>query len=344
VEEVVAPSTVINSPIFVVGTPRSGTTLTARILGRHSRIFMPGETHFFDDIFLRQREHGPIQDAQTREKIIERLLTLYERYYEPADQRRIDYLFTSADTRAQLITPNDTYCQILSRFMEVPMRYENKARWGNNAPRDIFNIADIVKCYPSAKIIICVRDARDFLVSYRNRWKITSIEHKDRLKALYHPLVTSLLWKSSMRQIPIIKAKIEAENLRMIRYEDLVRDPQKLVRELCAFVDEDFEPDMLNVDTNNSSVQVGGRGIFSSSVGAWRSTLSNEEAYIAQWVNRKELGSFGYALERIRTNQLRLLWILLLGPFAAYRALCANRSMRGSFIAYMYRRLSAFFP
>ena len=38
-------------PVFIIGTPRSGTTLTAKILGRHSNIFMPGETHFFDDVY-----------------------------------------------------------------------------------------------------------------------------------------------------------------------------------------------------------------------------------------------------------------------------------------------------
>jgi len=46
------------NPIFVVGTPRSGTILTAKILGRHSHIFMPGETHFFDDIYSRRIELG----------------------------------------------------------------------------------------------------------------------------------------------------------------------------------------------------------------------------------------------------------------------------------------------
>jgi hypothetical protein len=153
---------------------------------------MPGETHFFDDIFSRRNELGDIADANVRVEIVDRLATLYDRYYEPADQQRINQLFVSAGMREALLAPYKSYCEIMSRFMEVQMRHEQKTRWGNNAPRDVFNINDIVKCYPNVKILICVRDVRDFLVSYKTKWKITSEDHVNRLKALYHPVVTSL--------------------------------------------------------------------------------------------------------------------------------------------------------
>ncbi len=94
-------------PIFVVGTPRSGTTLTARILNRHSRIFMPGETHFFDDVYSRRREFGSIQTANARSEISNQLVTLYERYNEPADQQRIDLLFNDVAARNALVREQD---------------------------------------------------------------------------------------------------------------------------------------------------------------------------------------------------------------------------------------------
>jgi hypothetical protein len=147
-----------------------------------------------------------------------------------------------------------------------------------------------------------------------------------------------------MSQIPIIKAKVPVHNLMIMRYEDLVENPEALVRKMCEFVGERFESNMLNVDTHNSSVQTGGLGIFSSSIGSWRSNLSAEEVYIAQLLNRKELKLFGYGIEIQKVNPLRMMWIFVSSPFAAVRALYVNRAMRGeSVLVYMYRRLSSFF-
>ena len=67
------------SPIFVIGAPRSGTTLTANILGRHPNIFMPGETHFFDDIYHRKSKLGNPSDEINREAIIKRLSKLIQK-------------------------------------------------------------------------------------------------------------------------------------------------------------------------------------------------------------------------------------------------------------------------
>lgn len=304
---------------------------------------MPGETHFFDDVYSRRREFGSIQSADARANIVNRLMTLYERYNEPADQQRINLLFKDVAARNALVREQDSYCAILSRFMELQMNHEGKARWGNNAPRDVFNIKDIVQCFPDAKFIVCVRDVRDFLVSYKNKWKVTSAQNIERLKALYHPVVTSLLWKTSVRQVPIIKSLVVAKNLMILPYEHLVKSPQKAIRELCAFVDETYEADMLNVDTHNSSVQVAGVGIFSSSIGFWRSTLSAEEAWIAQSLNRKELLLLGYDIETMQVDKVRVLRMFASTPSATWRAFSANKAMRGSITVYLYRRLVSLF-
>lgn len=147
-----------------------------------------------------------------------------------------------------------------------------------------------------------------------------------------------------MRQIPIITAKVPAHNLMIMRYEDLVKDPETVVRKMCEFVGEQFEPNMVTVDTHNSSVQTGGHGIFSSSIGTWRANLSAEETCIAQLLNKKELKLFGYETENQSINAIRIMWMCVSSPFAAVRALYVNRALRGgSMLVYMYRRLSSLF-
>ena len=193
------------TPIFIVGTPRSGTTLTAKILGNHPHLFMPGETHYFLEIYSRQKEIGDLIDDASREILWQRLIQLYGKYNEPDDQERIDRLLENEEVRSTLKHSLHSYEDIFRVFMDVQMKSQGKQRWGNNAPKDIFYVNEIKTLFPNAKLIICVRDARDFLGSYKSKWKATADTQVNRLKKLYHPLITSLLWKASMRMVPAIK-------------------------------------------------------------------------------------------------------------------------------------------
>lgn len=327
-------------PIFVVGAPRSGTTLTARILGRHSCVFMPGETHFFDDIYARRRELGELQNAESIQSVTARLKTLYERYNEKPDQERIEKLLEKQDVIEKL-TSCRTYKELFSCFMEIQMQLEGKIRWGNNVPKDIFQIKEIATFYPDAKILICIRDVRDFLISYQNKWKVAAEDNAERLTNLYHPVVTSLLWQASVKQIDRVKDLIPRENLMMIRYESLVHNPEKLVREICRFIGEDFEEAMLNVDEENSSFQVEQKGIYSSSVGRWRQRLTNEEAYIAQKITGSWLLEFGYTTADVKINPLKVGLMFATLPYGMWRAMHANRAIRGPLLPYVVKRLAA---
>lgn len=332
-----------NAPIFIVGAPRCGTTLTARILGRHSRIFMAGENHFFEDIYARRQELPSPDTAPAKSEIMERLSTLYGRYNQNEDQARIDKLFANPDIRQQLNASFSDYRSILNTFMRVQLQITQKPRWGNNTPKDLFHVAEILSFYPDAKIIVCVRDVRDFLLSYKDRWKVTTAGHRARLRELYHPVVTSLLWKSSMRQVTALSNLVPTGNMLVSKYEDLVRDPAWAVKRMCACVGEAFEPDMLNIRTHNSSDPTQRSGIFRSSVSRWRGRLTSEEVFLAQWLTHRELTGLGYHTERIKVSALKLAAILTASPFALFKALAANKDKRGPLIPYLAKRTAALF-
>ena len=334
----------MNSPIFVVGTPRSGTTLTARILGRHSMIFMPGETHFFDDIYTRCQELGEPRETRAAAAIAACLSTLYERFNEPADQQRLRALGGEDALRQLLGTSCRTYGEVLSRFMQFQMPPNSaKVRWGNNVPKDIFYIKDILSFYPEAKFIICVRDIRDFLFSYQYQWKKTSPENVERIKKLYHPITTSLLWKAAMKQIRVAQELVPPDHLMIIRYEDLAAQPEAAVHALCQFLKVPYEAEMLRVEANNSSFGVQQQGIFATSIDRWRQHLSREQVYIAERIARPDLEQLGYQTAHVRPNPLKLFYIVASFPYALCRALHANRRLHGPILPYLKRRVTAVF-
>jgi hypothetical protein len=327
-------------PIFIVGPPRSGTTLMAKILGRHSRIFMPGETHFFDDIYSRRRELGDLRNGDSVGRVMSRVRTLYARYNEKPDQERVNRILREREA-VEKLRACVSYEEILSCFMELQMRILGKARWGNNVPKDIFHIKEIVSFYPDAKIVVCIRDVRDFLCSYQNKWTVSSDANGDRLRRLYHPILTSLLWTASAKQILHLRKLVPPENCLIVRYEKLVANPETVVRDICRFIGEAFEENMLNVEEQNSSFAVQQNGIYSSSVGRWRRALTNEEVYTAQLITKKYLVKLGYATEKLKINPVKLGYIWITLPFALRRAVHANKMIREPLFPYIVRRFSA---
>jgi hypothetical protein len=330
------------SPIFIVGTPRSGTTLTARILGRHSNIFMPGETHFFEDIYARREGIGDLVGVKEKRIVAERLYSLYHRYYEEEDQLRVESMFSDSTELYRLIESCHDYGEVLLKFMSAQMSYEKKTRWGNNAPRDLFHVEEIKALYPGAKIIICVRDIRGFLLSYQGKWKVTGDEHVERLKKLYHPVVTSLLWKSSMKKAMAVLGELENDDVKLVRYEDLVSEPARTLESICHYIGEEYEPDILNVHTHNSShTSQSQSGIFSTSTSLWETELTPEEISVGQMIGRTEMLSLGYEKKLVQANVFKIGYMFLQTPIALYEALRANRAVIGPLLPYVMRRLKS---
>lgn len=327
------------SPVFVVGTPRSGTTLTAKILGRHSDLFMPGETHYFDDIFARSKTLGSPSTTTGSRAIADRLMTLYARFNEPDDQLRVDQMMAIDELALDIREQCSDYADVLSLFMQKQMAGTNKRRWGNNTPRDLFNLEAIAAFYPDARIIICVRDPRDFLGSYKGKWHNTAAEEVTRLKKLYHPVVTSYLWKANMNIVHRAVNYFPADQIIVMKYEELVSNPQRTIQLLCDHINVDYQPSMIELSFSNSSTgDTAAPAIFTSSIDLWKKRISAEEAYITQTINAHAMQAYGYAPAALDVNWLIIIANVFSTPFALLKALHANRNKRGPLIPYLLKR------
>ena len=331
-----------SEPVFVVGTPRSGTTLTAQILGRHSTLFIPGENHFFEDIYVRWSPRWSGATPDERSSVVERLATIYGRYNQLEDQPRIDALLARDPDLRERLAASRTLGEMLDGFMRAQMTGMNKQAWGNNTPKDIFHFESIAKCFPNCRFVICVRDPRDFLLSYKGRWRVTSEHHKARLASLYHPVLTSMLWRATMRQGRRLRERYP-DRFTVVRYEELVTQPREVVQQLCAALGLSFEPSMLAVESHNSSAEVATQGIFTSSIGRWRGELSNEEIWILERTAGADMKAWNYELTARSPRLAPLARILLAFPARTIRAFVANRANRGPTLPYIFKRLRALF-
>jgi omega-hydroxy-beta-dihydromenaquinone-9 sulfotransferase len=333
-----------SAPTFIVGTPRSGTTLMARILGNHSILYRPGETHFMQDIYARRATIGdPATDPAAREDVVRRLRTLYGRYNSPGAQRLIDRLFATTDF-ADRLRAAKTYRDAFSTFMHAQAEAAQKQRWLNHVPRDLFELDAIFDLYPDCRVIVCIRHPLDFLASYREKVnrsaRHSSPANTERLRRLYHPAAVAALWQSSANTVHTALTK-RHDQIFLSRYEDLVADPSAQVRMLCDFIGVAFEPQMLAVDTNNSSYCLSERGIFSSAVGRWHSALPMTEAFIGQSICRRGMRRMGYTTEPVKPDWIVLCQHVVSIPVYSWRALTANAGRRGPTLPYLTKRFSA---
>jgi len=335
---------VSTAPIFIVGTPRSGTTLTARILGGHSAIFaMPIEFFFFQRIDRPGERPGtPARAGEEPEDVVALLRRYaYKKRREKAYWALLDGLFAD-QALLERLRAVDTYQALLETFTEALTARAGKRRWGNQVPTDLFALERILAFNPDTRILLCVRHPLDFMVSYRNMWQRALRRNKPhkaaRNRAYYHPVLTSLFWRLCMARARKALARWP-ENVMVNRYEDLVGDPERQVRRLCGLLGEDFEPAMLAVESENSSRAVSEKGIFKSSVGQWRTQLSAEEIFLCQRLCRGGMAAFGYEASPSRPRPGRVLKSVAESPFATARALRASAEHSGRSLPYTLRRL-----
>lgn len=324
-------------PIFVVGAPRSGTTLVGKILGQQTQVFSPGESHYFEDIWSRRKDLGQLKTASEISVAASRLMTIFQRYNFPDAQQFVNSCVDPLTLVQQTLDLQSGYGALYSTFMMMLAGCAGKTRICDDTPKHLYYVPDILQLFPDAKFVGCVRDPRDFLFSYRNYWRRST--ESARIKALYHPVMTSMLWQSSTKASMQYSQQLGPAKMMLVQYEKLVENPEKIVRELCQFLNVEFEPDMLQIESNNSSFTQNSTGIFSTSVGRWRTGLPAEDTWWCQYLNQKYMAEFAMQQEYLNVSKIGLLGVFASTPTAFIRALKANQEKRGPLLSYLVRRL-----
>lgn len=329
-----------HSPMFVVGAPRSGTTLVAKIMDRHPDVASLGESHFFEDIWARRVALGDLSTEEELKRAAERALTLFGRFEFPKTQHLVEETFTKESLVDDAKMHGGGYAGLYYALMAGLANALIKKRFCDDTPKHLFYLNTLLDLFPEARVIACVRDPRDFLGSYKNYWKRMTCESEvTRMRSLYNPVLTSLLWRSSANSITRWR---HDPRVRVLRYEDLVTSPDAMIGSVCNFLGLEYSADLLQVESHNSSYeQQTSSGIYATSVGRWRSALTPEELWCVQTLNRGPMSNFDYAIHRTSPSIPRLARILLSTPADFVRAVRVNTDRRGPVLEYVRRRAVA---
>ena len=202
-------------PVFIVGMPRSGTTLTEQILASHPAVFGAGELmNIMNQAAQLLHLLGPEPGfPQVMRKITSEVL----------DSLATDYL---------------DYLKELDA---------NASRVTDKMPLNFMHLGLIALEFPETWVIHCVRDPRDTCLSiYFQRFSESHAYARDlRHLGAYYVQYTKMMqhWKSLL-DIPILE----------VRYEDLVTQQEETSRKLVDFVGLDWDERCLNFHESGRNV------------------------------------------------------------------------------------------
>jgi hypothetical protein len=273
----------INTPIFIIGVGRSGTTLLQSMLNAHHQIAFMAETHFIKNYLAKSRyikkkyKHKLLADKS----LMKLELDLEELIDSNISVNRID---------------------LFNLYKDVLKSYKNKRNAiliGDKDPKNIEYLNTIKKFFPDAYIIHIIRDPRDVVLS--------------RLKAEWSKN-RGLLINALTYEFQIIKGKQEGlemfcDKYYEVSYENLLNDSEKSLQLITKFLSVEYDEKMVNYIGTNKNIIKGEelkwksncfKPVIKNNFNKWKQGMSLKEIETVQIICEKSMNLNGYKRTQIQ--------------------------------------------
>jgi hypothetical protein len=208
--------------IFLVGAPRSGTTILQSLLAAHPEITSFPETKFFQYLW----------SNRLKSRLPDRLHEFFHKEICRPDLCNESEIYKGSSTSDRI----KWFVEVLDRLTLE----DGNNIWLEKTPEHVYFIQDILNYLPNAKFIHLVRNPLDVVASMR---KATSDPSNNAVWGGKWSLqFCTERWKSSASVNNYFRN--DSQHL-LVRYEDLLEDKVKILSQCCDFADVDYAPEML---------------------------------------------------------------------------------------------------
>jgi len=205
----------VNSPFFILGSPRSGTTMLRDLLRLHPRLECPEETHFF-------RWADPFSSYRFNVQYRNGKLFSRHRDLDGIDHAAFFKAFDTVNSKREIA---DWYGQEFLRVQGNP-----DGRWFDKTPQNVYSILLISAIYPDAKFVHIHRNPLNVVASLKEGKVIPT----QPLRAAISAWVESAMILTQFRQG-------FSDRLFELPYEAVTTDARASLTRCLTFLEEDPE-------------------------------------------------------------------------------------------------------
>lgn len=266
---------------FALGHVRSGTTMLRAMLDSHPELAVPPESYFVVPVLATAENTGAPLDIDAFAARVRR-----DRYF--ADWALAPDALESLREDPRVRTTADAIAGLYARYAAS----RGKTRYADKTPSHLLDVPLLARQFPAARFVHLVRDGRDVVASVLTM-NFGPAEFADAVWS----------WRRRVLGAHAAGTALGPDRYRVVRYEDLVADPEGTLREISAFFDLPYDPAMLEYHRRADEVLTGIRdtdhmqGIRrppTAGVRDWRVDLTPSQIRVFDEIAGDALETLGY--------------------------------------------------
>jgi hypothetical protein len=274
------------SPVFVLGSPRSGTTLLYdMLLSAGGFAVYLAEANVFNLLVPR---FGDLESRKNREALLAAWLN--------------SKLFKASGLEAKSISSRIlNECKNGADFLRIVMgeicRMQGVARWAENSPEGMLYLPLIKTLMPDAVFVHIIRDGRDVATSLARLRYVRAFPWEDR----HSPIGCGIYWEWMVQRGREFGRTVPTDYME-VHFEELLAEPQKVLDGVGHFIQQPLDYQVIQraaygsvFKPNTSFQQEAGKADFNP-VGRWKKSFSADQLLKFERLLGNTLTELGYEL------------------------------------------------
>ena len=277
-----------NPCVFIVGCPRSGTTLLRRIVSAHPQIVITPEAHWIPLWFEQRR--GLTPDGLVKPELVSELLA----------HNKFALFELGPEALMSLVANGQpiSYASFVTGIFDLYGKARGKETVGNKTPDSARRIGTLHALWPEARFIHLIRDGRDVALSLMN-WPSVRTKKPGTFPTWhYDPVSTAAFWwELNVRRGREARETLGPELYYEMRYESLVSHAAQECAALCEFLRLPYDEQMLSYHeafTSASAKVVHDRKPITSGLRNWRAQMQADNVERFEAAAGAVLDELGY--------------------------------------------------